>query len=765
MNGRRLVTWAIAGAGYTALAIVLTWPVAGHLSSGFPHDAFDPALNAWILWWNAHTVPLTERWWNAPSFWPVAGALSFSEHLLGISIVSTPLLWMGADPVATYNLVLLLSYPLTALAAHGLVFAIVRRHGPAVLAGLIMGFSPYRVAQIPHVQMLWAFGMPLVLVAAHRYVEDGARRWLVALGAAWLVLALSNSYYLLFFPVLFAAWILWFASRTPRRGAAIVATWVVFSLPLVPILWSYASLHRVQNLSRRFDEIESFGADLTAIFTTAPEMMLWRPLSIAGRGEGQLFPGAIALALAAAGIGLAVVEWRRRRQAERHTHRPSIASVRWTLACLAIVGTAIALSPLLFGPWRIAFGERTIASVSSAEKPLAVALILAIVAFLASSVFSDLWRRRSVPGFYTLAAVAMLALSWGPHPRLAGTPILFRGPYALLLRLPGLSEVRVPARFGMLMVLCLAVAAALAFAQLTASLRPRVRALLAALCATAVIAESWPAITLATVAQPIAALQRSDLAGPVIELPLGESWLDAPAQFRGIAHGRPVVNGYSGYAPPHYRLLSIALRLNDGDVLYGLTSKTPLVAVLNQREEIGRWRTLVEGQRGELVTKDGHFEVFRVPLDSRPVARESDPPLQIRSIEASADADGVSRMLDGNVDTIWNSLKVQAGGEFIVVDLGGNHSVSAIRLTSGPFINDYPRRLSVDCAADGVGTWEPCWKGSVAGLLLRSLLDNPAGAAASIPLGRDGVRRIRVTQTAVDPMNGWSIAEIAILGR
>ena len=122
-------------------------------------------------------------------------------------------------------------------------------------------------------------------------------------------------------------------------------------------------------------------------------------------------------------------------------------------------------------------------------------------------------------------------------------------------------------------------------------------------------------------------------------------------------------------------------------------------------------------------------------------------------------------MLDGNVDTIWNSLKVQAGGEFIVVDLGSNRSVSSIRLTSGPFISDYPRRLNVDCAPDGVETWEPCWTGSIAGLLLRSLLDNPAGAAASIPLQRDGVRRIRVTQTAVDPMNGWSIAEIAILGR
>src|SRR5262245_13136399 len=421
--------WLIAAVGYSALAVVLTWPVTTHLSSAFPHDAFDPALNAWILWWNAHALPLTERWWNAPSFWPIAGALSFSEHLLGLTFVSTPLLRLGVDPVTTYNVVLLLSYPLTALAAHGLVFAIVRRHGPAVLAGLIMGFSPYRVAQLPHLQMLWAFGMPLVLAAAHCFVERGTKVWLSVLGGAWLVLALSNSYFLLFFPVLFAGWILWFAGRMPRRAAAIVATWIVCSLPLIPILWTYAWIHRAQNLVRRFDEIESFGADLTAIITTAPEMILWRPLSIAGRGEGQLFPGAVALALVVGGVLMALME--RRERGERGTEyleaglqvlRPRKGysrRVHLALALLALLATAIAISPLMFGSWQMRLAGRSIMSVASPEKPLTIALALLAAAFLTSEAFADLWRRRSAPAFYTLAAAAMLALSWGPHPKIA----------------------------------------------------------------------------------------------------------------------------------------------------------------------------------------------------------------------------------------------------------------------------------------------------------------------------------------------------------
>src|SRR5205823_3587850 len=191
-SARPIAPWLLALAGYVALAVVMMWPVATNLASALPHDPFDPALNTWILWWNAHAVPLTARWWNLPSFWPMPGAVSLSEHLLGISVVTTPLQWLGVSPVAAYNIALLLSYPLTALAAHALAFALTRRHAPAAIAGLVFGFSPYRVAQLPHLQMLWAFGLPLALLAMHRYLEGGGTVWLFVFGGVWLLQALSN---------------------------------------------------------------------------------------------------------------------------------------------------------------------------------------------------------------------------------------------------------------------------------------------------------------------------------------------------------------------------------------------------------------------------------------------------------------------------------------------------------------------------------------------------------------------------------------------
>ena len=38
-------------------------------------------------------VPFTPHWWNLPQFFPIPGAMAFSEHLLGLSLIATPVIW------------------------------------------------------------------------------------------------------------------------------------------------------------------------------------------------------------------------------------------------------------------------------------------------------------------------------------------------------------------------------------------------------------------------------------------------------------------------------------------------------------------------------------------------------------------------------------------------------------------------------------------------------------------------------------------------
>src|ERR1700730_18660021 len=80
---------ASAFAGYSALAIVLTFPLVLHLSSVVPHDPGDPMLSTAILWWNAHVLPLTPRWWDGFAFHPAPGFMALSDHRLGERLLAT----------------------------------------------------------------------------------------------------------------------------------------------------------------------------------------------------------------------------------------------------------------------------------------------------------------------------------------------------------------------------------------------------------------------------------------------------------------------------------------------------------------------------------------------------------------------------------------------------------------------------------------------------------------------------------------------------
>ena len=746
--------WVAAFAAYAAVTVAFTWPLATHLGDAFPHDPYDPALTTAILWWNAHAVPLTARWWNAPMFWPLPGALALSEHLLGISLLTTPLQWLGSSPVAAANAAVLLSFPLSAIAAHALGFAVTRRHDAAIVAALVFGFSPYRTSHLAHVQMLWTFGAPLALAAAHGFAMTRRRGWLAVCAGAWLLLALSNGYAMVFFPVLLVCWILWFA-RDRARALPLILVWVGASLPLVPLVLKYQQVHERLALRRTPTEIARFSADLTALFASPPQLRLWGRLSTWARPEGELFPGALALALAAAGVFAGV----------RRLRRASIdvpARVRRASAALtagAVVLGVVAISPAIAGPWQIG----SLISVSSAAKPLTLALLLGTLSVVATRSFRAAWNERSAAAFYTGAGLLMFVLALGPYPTLGGHRVLYRAPYAWLMELPGYSSVRAPARFAMLFVPCAAIAAACAFAALTRGLSPRARRIAAGAAAVVVLVESWPLASLAQPPKPIAALARAEREAPLVELPIGLVDRDTAALYRSIDHRRPLVNGYSGYTPPHYVILEIALRDEDLDALAELTRGEPLLVDVDRHFQYERWASALAARHAPLVAGDGDNSLYR--LTGAPVARAvSGDRLPIQSVEASVAPEGLVRMLDGDFSTAWTTPGPQRAGETLVVDLGREREVAGVRLDFGPRVGDVPRRLAIDCAGER-DEWQACWHGSALAAAVRGALDDPRRVPMLLTIDRAGVRRLRLRETADDTDRPWSVGELVVIGR
>jgi hypothetical protein len=135
--------------------------------------------------------------------------------------------------------------------------------------------------------------------------------------------------------------------------------------------------------------------------------------------------------------------------------------------------------------------------------------------------------------------------------------------------LPIVNGFRAPARFAVFALLGVSVLAGIGAARLLSAFRPAVRHGIAATVALAMLAEYWAA-PLTTYQAPLtparvdAWLTREPptiVAAFPLPLP-GSLWgYETVFQYHSIFHWQPMVNGYSGYAPPSY--LRLVERVQD----------------------------------------------------------------------------------------------------------------------------------------------------------------------------------------------------------
>jgi hypothetical protein len=743
---------------YCGVTIALTYPLILQMGSVLPNDAGDPALNTWILWWNTQTMPLSTEWWNAPVFFPAPGVISFSENLLGLSLISTPLYWLGAGPQTAYNIVFLLTFALSAFGGYLLGYELTKRHDAAFIAGLLFGFAPYRIAHLPQIQSLASFPMPFALLGLHRYLRDPRPKWLALFAAGWFLQGLCNGYYLLFFSVFVGLWILWFASpwRHPRAFLSIGAAWALAALPMVPLLLRYRSVHTRFGFTRDFDTIRQFSADVAALVEASPHLALWGWLRPLRRGEGELFAGVTIMVLVAGGAIL-LHDWGLPR-------RDKWSVARIVLAVLAAAGVAAGLASIAFGRFTVEpFGVRLL-SVSNPVNAVTRSLVLAIALAATSRGLRRAYAGRSVLVFYAIAALVMWVLSLGPVPSLMGTPLVDRGPYALLMLFPGFNALRVPARFWMVATLCLAVVGAVIFDRLT-STRVRARVVLAALVSIVALSDAWmAAMPLVRTPPPSKALECAGAGrGPLVELPLGYSYSDAAAMYRQMAHGRPLVNGYSGYFPPHYAALRFGLTLRDHDVLTELAARGVTDIVVDRSDSDGRWDTYVASHpQATLVCREGKQSLYRVmPTAAAETPAATGVPLSVAVIRPNINEAAASLMIDQDRTTRWESGP-QSNRTAIEIDLGSVRTVAGVDLFLGPFIEDFPRGLIIEASNDGQA-WREVWKGGSAGLAFVAALESPREVPLRYRFSPTPARLLRMRLTENDDTYYWSIAELRVL--
>ena len=611
---------------YAALALALNAPLLPVFATAIPSDIGDPLLNTWILWWNAHAAPWSADYWNAPAFAPAPFTLALSETLLGLTPVTTPVQWLGASPLVAYNVLYVLTPFFNGAAAYALCRALTGRRDAALIGGLYFMLAPYRAAQLPHVQTLATFYMPLALLGLHAYWRSGQRRWLACLFAATVANGLVSGYHLVYFAVPLGVALVWMAaaSRDWRRPAIAAGTVAFAGLALLPVLLPYRRVHAHWDLRRGIGEMLTFSADVASFMSGAPWLWL-KPLpKLIDKPEADVYPG---LALIAC-LALGIAAWSQTGRGSEDAVIPRWArTARIILLAVAAAAASAAFIGWIYGPFDLGFGPLHV-SVTALNKPLGAALSAVLLsAILAPATWASA-RRGGLVGLYVTVFVIATVLMLGPEGQVMGTRFWYKAPSAWLLELPGFDTVRVPARWASIQILAGAVLSAFAIARWRER-SPRTSAPLVAVLALAIALDGWYILPVAPAPAPLPLSVSADL---VVELPV-HGWVeDVAAMYRGMSHGRPVVNGYSGYGPPHYGALSFDMQKGCLDSLDAVRGGRSLDVIVHGAAEGGASTLDAVRQRWPDAAEEARSGVFvrHVPASGRRATTAHDDPIDLR---------------------------------------------------------------------------------------------------------------------------------------
>ena len=169
-------------AGYGALTIALTYPLALHWRTRLPGNDHDAWQNVWNFWWVRQALGRGQWPWHTDLLYAPDGAPLYL-HTLNIlnGILSLPV-QLALGPIAAYNAVVFCSFTLAAYFAYLLVRFVTGSAAAGLVGGCIYGFSGYQfghyyLGQTNLLASEWLPAFVLCLLAANAACGQRRLRW------------------------------------------------------------------------------------------------------------------------------------------------------------------------------------------------------------------------------------------------------------------------------------------------------------------------------------------------------------------------------------------------------------------------------------------------------------------------------------------------------------------------------------------------------------------------------------------------------------
>jgi hypothetical protein len=712
-------TW-LAALGFVALSLAINAPLLPRMADSLPGNLGDPMLNAWILGWVSDAI-VAHPWdlWDAPIFHPHANTLAYSEHLLGVAFFVAPIYWLTGNAILSYNVAFLAGYAFAGFAVFVLARRLTGRTDAAIVAGALFACSPYLTSsQIARVQMLTCGWSALTLAALHAFIDNGRHRAIVAFVAGWTLQTLSNMYLGIFLALPIGIVVLHALTvRQPRLSPArlgyIVAGGLVLAILLSPVLLVYDRVQDDMGFGHGLEIVQRYSADVRSYVSVWIDR---RPALLWPEisADRALYPGAAVILLAA-----------------------------WAL-------------------WTAARGRLETALGSPAR-------------------------------LYATVAVAAFILSLGPVPSAWERPIGIGSPYGALLDLvPGFDGFRAPARFALPVLMALAVLAGVAIAAMSGATPARRRAAIAVALSLSLweSRRTFPWVESVPPEEPSTTAAYGWLAdqppGPVLKLPITTHFQaqrpDAGAsvtlryQLAALRHGKPLINGSSGFISPFVTLFQGAgSPLNTLDTV---DDALRIVRAIGGRYLVVHLHEYRNDARGHIADVLEHMRADTAQVESvrdfgstlvltlsaapaaRPPARAEVLPATSYELSGSHNPERLPHLVDGNPDSRWTGP--QHGYTWLQVQLRRARAVSGVKLALLPYaIGDYPHHLRV-IGTDSGGAEVVLFDDTAVTATALSAIFEPAEPGVRISWPPLVLSRIRLEQRGIAGDRQWSVFELQV---
>ncbi len=580
---KTLLRHGIALSLYGLMTCFMLLPFLSHLSTHLIDAASgDPLLQVWVTQWTIHQLTTSvAHYFDANIFFPYANTFAFHDHMLGIGVLGLPIQAVAHNPILTFNVLLLLSFVLSAFSMYALAYELCKHRYAALLAGTVFGFLPYRMAHLDHLNLLCVYWLPLAFLYSTRYILARAttNRPLmrpIALFWGYYLLQVLTSFNYLFMTTIVIA---------------------IYALSLIVLTW-------------KFD---------AAIFKSALRRDALPFLLGGGIVAGVLLP-----------LTLPYLHANREMGFERTTEE---------IAGLSATPSSYLVAPennLLYGNvtkrWQAA----------SSPYPKEQMLLNGIVAMLlALLTFPGLWKKQTasdVPLQAVVRSVWLLMfcafiMSLGPSIVVFGRAISL--PYAYLYDyLPGFKSMRVPARFGLIVSFCVALLAAVAIARLDERLKSfHWRRGLVSICGTlvfgALLLEYWPSRleltpypgTIERIPSVYAWLRQQPDDLRMIELPMDSPKDQFEALYYSTFHWKRMANGRSAFIPAGISRVFDEMRQFPSPRTLALLQSLKIDTVILHTDQFEQPFPDVLPKEMRLIEQFGNDKVFRLS----PLASSSEP--------------------------------------------------------------------------------------------------------------------------------------------